>query len=53
MHYAANQFDKFIKSQNIMESEPKHKERCLYLKVSSKINDKLLFFLTKKSFVSK
>lgn len=43
MHYAANQFDKFIKSQNI-ECEPKHKERCLYLKVSGNINDTLLSF---------
>jgi len=35
MLYAANQFDKLICFKNSSESEPRHKERCLYLKVSS------------------
>lgn len=35
MYYAVNQFGKLINSQNILESDQKHKERCLYLKVNS------------------
>jgi len=45
MHYAANQFDKLISSQNIKESEPKRKERCAHLKVSFIINSSLCFIL--------
>lgn len=35
MLYAANQFNKLICFKNSSENEPKRKERCLYLKVSS------------------
>lgn len=35
MLYAANQFDKLNCFKNVLESEPKRKEKCLHLKVSS------------------
>jgi len=38
MLYAANLFDKLTCFKNVSESEPKRKERCLYIRVSS-IND--------------
>lgn len=41
MHYASNQFDKLICFKNIVECEPKRKERCVYLKVSYSTNIKL------------
>lgn len=43
MHYAVNQFGKLINSQNMLDSEQKHRERCLYLKVNSINIYKLLY----------